>query len=284
MVINALTVDVEEYYDTIEIREAAASRGGVSALPSRVEENTDRVLQALGATGVKGTFFVVGRVAERLPAMVRRIAREGHEIGCHSHVHELVSGQTPEAFREDTRRARSAIEDAGGAPVLGYRAPTFSIGPGQRWAYEILAEEGFRYSSSVYPIRHDRYGQPHAPRVPTVVAGAGSGALWEVPIGTFRLAGVNLPIGGGGYFRLLPYAVVRAGLRSVNEREGQAVVFYFHPWELDPDQPRLPMSWHHRFRHYVNLSRVEGKLRRLVRDFRFGPVSALVDSLEPARR
>ena len=271
---NALTVDVEEYYHAIIFREA--TEGHTDGLDSRVEASVQRVLALLAAHDTKATFFVLGQVAAAHPAMIRKIAGEAHEIACHGYHHELVSRQTPLEFRTDIHQAKVLLEDITGERVLGYRAPNFSIGHDQAWAHDILAEEGFRYDSSVYPILHDRYGDRTAPRFPYAIRRNGQPTLIECPIGTTRLFGVNLPIGGGGYFRLLPVNFFRLGIERVNRREGQPVVFYFHPWELDPDQPRPSMSWRHRFRHYVGLQRQEAKLSRLLRDVRFSTVQRLL--------
>ena len=266
---NALSVDMEEYYHGMEF-EAALPSGARERLPSRVEFNTGLVLDLLARRGVSATFFVVGKVAEAHPALVRRIARAGHEVACHSYRHELVSRQSPQDFRSDVHRAKAALEDLTGQAVIGFRAPNYSIGRGQAWAWPILLNEGFRYDSSVYPILHDRYGDPSAPRFPYEVWRHGPQALIEFPIGTTRLFGLNLPIGGGGYFRLFPELSAR-GIARVNAAERRAVMFYFHPWELDPDQPRPAMPLHHRFRHYVNLGRCERKLDALLLRFRFAP-------------
>jgi len=270
-IVNALTVDVEEYYHALVFREGApdAVSGG---LESRVEVSTGRVLALLAAREVKATFFVLGQVASDHPSIVQKIAGEGHEIACHGYAHEPVSRQTPGEFRADVRRAKAVLEDIVGEPVVGYRAPNFSIGPDQAWAYDVLLEEGFRYDSSVYPILHDSYGDRTAPRFPYEVRRNGHGSLVQVPIGTARVLGLNLPLGGGGYFRLLPSALFRSGIRRVNTHERQPVVFYFHPWELDPDQPRPTMPWRHRFRHYVGMTREEAKLSGLLRDVRFSTV------------
>lgn len=269
-VCNALTVDVEEYYHGMEF-EAAVPPDDRRHLPSRVEASVDRVLRLLDASRVHATFFVLGSVARAHPAMVTRIAEAGHEIACHGDAHELVPRQTPAEFRADVRRARESLEDIVGHAVIGYRAPNYSIREETAWAFDVLLEEGFRYDSSVYPIHHDRYGFPAAPRFPYRLRGRGEQALWELPLGTVRALGLNFPIGGGGPFRLFPYVFFRAGIRRVNWREGQGVTFYFHPWELDPDQPRPPMPFLHRFRHYVNLDRSEAKLARLLHDVRFAP-------------
>ena len=273
-VVNVLSVDVEEYYHATIFREGIGGRAAGSFV-SRVEESMDRVLALLADADVRATCFVLGEVAAAHPATVRKIAGEGHEVACHGYRHELVSRQSRQRFRADIGRAKRLLEDISATSVIGYRAPNFSIGVGQTWAYDILIEEGFRYDSSVYPILHDRYGDRDSPRFPYEVRRNRHGGLVEVPIGTTRLLGVNLPIGGGGYFRLLPPALVRGGIKRVNTTEGQPIVFYFHPWELDPDQPRPSMRWRHRFRHYVGLEKEEAKLSRLLRDFRFGTIQRI---------
>jgi polysaccharide deacetylase family protein (PEP-CTERM system associated) len=277
MIMNALTVDVEEYYH------AAIFRNGIRRLPgqtfeSRVEGSMDRLLSLLKRHHSKGTFFVLGEVAAAHPSLVRRIAEEHHEVACHGDRHEDVNRQNPREFRLDIRRAKAQIESIIGEPVIGYRAPNFSIGPAQSWAFEILAEEGFQYDSSLHPIHHDRYGQPNAPRFPYQVWGNEVSSLTEFPIGTARMMGMNLPIGGGGFFRLLPFPLIRLGIRRVNLREEQPVKFYLHPWELDPGQPRPPMAWRHRFRHYVGVEKEAGKLARLMALFRFGTVRDILQS------
>jgi len=267
-VVNALSVDVEEYYHAVVFREGTRGIPGHAFL-SRVEESVGRILALFAKRNVRATFFVLGEVAGGHPAMVRKIAREGHEVACHGDRHELVCRLTPPEFRADVRRAKRLLEDLTGQPVVGYRAPNYSIGRRESWAYDVLLEEGFRYDSSVYPILHDRYGQPGAARFPHAIRRNGREHLIEFPIGTARFLGLNLPIGGGGYFRLLPFAVIRYGIRRVNAREGQPIMFYLHPWELDPGQPRPPMPWRHRFRHYVGLRTMEAKLTSLLRRFRF---------------
>jgi polysaccharide deacetylase family protein (PEP-CTERM system associated) len=268
---NVLSVDVEEYFHGMEF-ESAVPFNQRGILPSRVEENTDRVLALLHDHKVQATFFTVGQIAEQHPGMLRRIAAEGHEVACHSYRHELVFRQSAEEFRIDVRRAKGVLEDITGAEVVGYRAPNYSIHSDQPWAYDVLLEEGFRYDSSIYPIIHDRYGQVDAPRFPYEIRKSGGLALIEFPIGTVRICGVNFPLGGGGYFRLLPEVLTRCGIQRVNAKERHPIMFYFHPWELDPDQPRPPMPWQHRFRHYVGIEKQEAKLSRLFTHLSFAPV------------
>jgi polysaccharide deacetylase family protein (PEP-CTERM system associated) len=220
-------------------------------------------------------------VAERHPHLVRSIVQAGHEIASHGYGHHLVYEQTPQAFREDVRRARRLLEDTAGCPVVGYRAPSYSITRRSLWALDVLIEEGYRFDSSIFPIRHDRYGIPDAPRHVHRVTRQ-SGPLTEVPPSTLRMGRVNLPIAGGGYFRLLPYAWTRWGIRRLNQLERRPAVFYLHPWELDPAQPRLPASPLGRFRHYRNLSEVEPRLTRLMADFRFDTVSTVIRQAEAA--
>jgi polysaccharide deacetylase family protein (PEP-CTERM system associated) len=284
VITNALSVDVEEYYHAAIFQRGTRALGS-RRFESRVEASVDRLLGLMSEHRVRGTFFVVGEVAAGHPAMVRRIAGEGHEIGCHSDRHQSVNVQSPAEFQADTRQAKARIEDALGEAVVGYRAPNFSIGPAQAWAYPILLEEGFRYDSSLYPIHHDRYGQPAAPRFPYEIYGTGPLSLMEFPIGTARLLGVNLPIGGGGFFRLLPIALTRAGIAHVNAAERRPVMFYMHPWELDPEQPRPPMAWRHRFRHYVGLEKEVAKLSALFDRFQFGTAFEVLQSQgQPVRR
>jgi len=266
-IVNALSVDVEEYFHAKVFQEGTG--GGIRGLESRVEASTERVLTLLASGKARATFFILGQVAAAHPALIRKITGEKHEIACHGDTHELVSRQTSKEFRADVRRAKAVLEDITGEPVIGYRAPNFSIGRAQAWAYEVLLTEGFRYDSSTYPIVHDSYGDRDAPRFPHDVWKNGTQRLIEFPIGTTRLLGVNLPIGGGGYFRLLPMALTRAGIRRVNTREHRPTLFYFHPWELDPSQPRQAMPWRHRVRHYIGMTREEQKLARLFRDVKF---------------
>jgi polysaccharide deacetylase family protein (PEP-CTERM system associated) len=266
-IVNGFSVDVEDYFH-VEALSAVVRPGDWDGLDYRVERNTHRMLELLGDAGVRGTFFVLGWIARRSPGLVREIHGAGHEVACHGMTHQLVYGQSRETFRSETSEAKQCLEQAIGAPVTGYRAATYSVTSDSLWALEILEEQGFRYDSSIFPIRHDLYGIPDAPRFPFR---PGPGALLEVPITTVEWLGQRLPCGGGGYFRLLPYALFRAGLRRVNTRDRQPGVFYCHPWEIDPEQPRIAgLSVRSRFRHYTNLGRMAGKLQRLLRDFRWG--------------
>jgi polysaccharide deacetylase family protein (PEP-CTERM system associated) len=282
MIMNALTVDVEEYYHAAIFQRA--TRGLTSrSFESRVVGSMEQLLLLLDRHQSKGTFFVLGEIARAHPALVRRIAGEQHEVACHGDRHIDVCQQRPREFRADVRRAKRDIEQVIGQEVIGYRAPNFSIGPEETWAYEMLAEEGYQYDSSLHPIHHDRYGQPNARRFPHEVWDNGVTRLTEFPIGTARVLGVNMPIGGGGFFRLLPFSLIRLGMRRVNLREEQPFMFYLHPWELDTGQPRPPMSWRHRFRHYVGVDREAGKLARLMALFRFGTVKDILE-IHPVTR
>jgi polysaccharide deacetylase family protein (PEP-CTERM system associated) len=260
---NALTIDVEDYFQ-VEAFAGVIDRGDWETYPARVERNTGILLDLLAEARVSATLFTLGWVAERFPQIVRRITAEGHELASHGTDHHRVDQQSAEEFRADIRRAKAVLEDIGGTSVLGYRAPTFSISARSDWAYPILTEEGYRYSSSVYPIHHDVYGQADAPRVPF----SPYPGLIEIPLTTVRLFGCNFPTAGGGYFRLLPYAVTRRALRIARQQSQAPCVFYLHPWEIDPDQPRQTQAPRlSRFRHYLNLGRTEGRLRRLLGDF-----------------
>ncbi|MGZ3254090.1 MAG: XrtA system polysaccharide deacetylase [Burkholderiaceae bacterium] len=262
---NAMTIDVEDYFQVSAFAPHIA-RDSWATMPCRVEANVDRILALLNSTNVKATFFTLGWIAERYPAMVRRIVDNGHELASHGYGHLRASDQTAAEFSDDITRSKSLLEDIGGQKVLGYRAPSFSIGTKNLWALDSLLQAGYRYSSSIYPIQHDHYGMPDAPRF--AFYPNGKDGLLEVPITTVRMMNKNLPAGGGGYFRFFPYAVSRWFLQKVNQDDHQSGIFYFHPWELDPDQPRqLGVSAKTRFRHYVNLSRMEGRIKALTRDF-----------------
>jgi polysaccharide deacetylase family protein (PEP-CTERM system associated) len=264
--LNALTIDVEDYYQ-VSAFESVVRFEDWSRYESRVERNTHRLLELLDEHRTKATFFVLGWVAERCPKLIRGIAERGHEVASHGYSHRLVYLQTPEAFRDETRRSKKLIEDAAGCPIEGYRAASYSITRKSLWALRILEEEGFLYDSSIYPIHHDRYGLPDFPRF--CHRPLDDGRLVEIPLSTVRLAGWNVPVAGGGYFRLFPYAVTRWAVRHLNEKEGQPAIVYLHPWEVDHDQPRMNGSWLSRFRHYNNLEKTEPRLRLLLKEFRF---------------
>jgi polysaccharide deacetylase family protein (PEP-CTERM system associated) len=269
-IVNALSVDVEDYFQ-VSAMASVVVRDQWDSYERRVADNTNRLLQVLSDHAVRATFFTLGWIAEREPALIRRIVAEGHEIASHGYDHRLVYDQTPEEFRRDVRRAKGILESVGGTGVFGYRAPSYSVTGRSLWALEVLAEEGYLYDASIFPIRHDRYGIPNAPRHPHLV-GSEARPLLEIPASTARLCGMNLPIGGGGYFRLLPYWWTRWGIARVNKVERRPAVFYLHPWEIDADQPRLKAPWVSAFRHYTNLRLTEGRLHRLLVDFRFDTI------------
>lgn len=263
---NALTIDVEDYFQVSALAPHFA-REDWESVPCRVERNVELILGLLDQRGAKATFFILGWVAQRYPHLVRSIAAGGHEVASHGHSHERASAMTPAAFLADIALAKKLLEDICGRAVTGYRAPSFSIGMGNLWAHDTIAEAGYVYSSSVYPVKHDHYGIPDAPRFPYRL---GSGLI-EIPVTTLRWMGRNWPAGGGGYFRLLPYAVSRWQIAKVNRDDQRPAIFYFHPWEVDPGQPRVAAaSAKTRFRHYVNLHRTEHRLKRLLADFNWG--------------
>ena len=270
-VVNAMTVDVEDYFQASAF-DRFVSRTTWFERESRVVGNTHRLLEFFHRHNVHATFFILGWVAERFPALVREIASCGHEIASHGFHHQLIYTLTPEQFREDVRRAKAVIEDAGSCQVNGYRAPSFSIVRSSVWALDVLIETGHTYDASVFPIHHDRYGIPDAPRRAHLIERP-AGTIVEVPASTVRVAGANLPIAGGGYFRVLPYAFTRWGINRLNAT-GAPAVFYIHPWEIDPEQPRLPVSRMTGLRHYSNLGGTLQRMDRLVRDFRFDTVTA----------
>ena len=273
-IVNAMSIDVEDSFqvsafDHVVPRETWGQR------ESRVCANTERLLALFEERGVRATFFILGWVAERFPELVRRIAALRHEIACHGYGHRLVYEQSPEEFRQDVRRAKALLEDISTVPVHGYRAPSFSITQRSLWALDVLIEEGYQYDASVFPIHHDRYGIPGSPRHVHVVKRA-SGSIVEAPASTLRYGGVNVPIGGGGYFRLLPYRWTQKGIERLNRVEQRPAIVYLHPWEIDAAQPRIevaPVTW---FRHSVNLAKTESRLARLLRDFRFSTVANMV--------
>jgi len=271
--LNAMTVDVEDYVH-VSAFAGVIRMDDWDRYESRVERNTQRLLDLFDAHNVRATFFVLGWVAQRQPALIREIASRGHEVASHGLTHQLVYNQTPGVFREETRVSKVLLEDLVQRPVLGYRAASYSITRRSLWALDILAELGFRYDSSIFPVRHDRYGIPDAQIAPYMHETATGSRLVEFPLTTKKLFGYRLPVAGGGYFRLLPYAVTQAAFRSINQIERRPFIFYLHPWEIDPEQPRIRAGALSRFRHYTNLSRCEGRLDRLLGQFTFGTVEA----------
>lgn len=282
---NYLSIDVEDYFQ-VSAFENVSLRCNWDQRELRVEANTERVLQLLETNGVKATFFVLGWVAKQSPQLVRTIAAQGHEIASHGFAHRRVCNQEREEFRQDIRRSKGLLEDISGQQVLGYRAPSYSISPQCFWAFDELHAAGYRYDSSIFPIQHDYYGISDWPRFRSLAAPDDAGAwhpsrcempdcpsLLELPITTLQFMGFNLPIAGGGYFRLIPYEVTRLGLRRINRKDAKPFVFYIHPWELDPHQPRFAEAgWKSRFRHYLNLTKTEERLGRLLNDFNFIPL------------
>lgn len=268
---NALTIDVEDYFQVAALAEAV-DRDDWSSMEYRVEANTDRLLALFDEHQTKATFFTLGWVAERSPALIRRIRDAGHEIASHGYSHQLIYTQTPEVFREETRKSKTVLEDITGNAVTGYRAASYSITSKSRWALDILCEEGFTWDSSIFPVHHDRYGMPGTPHEPYLLQTPNGGTLTEFPLSTCPIGQYRLPIAGGGYFRLFPYGLSRWGLGKIN-KAGQPFIFYLHPWEIDTEQPRLKVKALSRFRHYNNLGKCMGRLERLLGDFRFGSVS-----------
>jgi polysaccharide deacetylase family protein (PEP-CTERM system associated) len=267
-VVNALSIDVEDYFQVSAFAQHIP-RKEWDTLTCRVEQNVDRILGLLAENNVRATFFTLGWVAERYPSLVRRIAQAGHELASHGFAHRRATEQQEGEFLADIRLAKAVLEDVAGQDVVGYRAPSFSVGPESPWAVDCIAEAGYRYSSSIYPIRHDHYGLPDAPRFAHEV----KPGLLELPVATVRFLDFNWPAGGGGYFRLLPYVVSRWSIRRINTVDRKPALFYFHPWELDPEQPRVKgIGAKTRFRHYVNLRRMQSKLRGLLSDFQWDRV------------
>jgi polysaccharide deacetylase family protein (PEP-CTERM system associated) len=278
---NAMTVDVEDYFQ-VSAFEPYIARDDWDLLPARVERNTDRLLTLFAEFGVKATFFTLGWIAERHPDLIGRIVDNGHELACHGYSHVRATEQSQEAFRQDVLRARGLLEDIGGAPVKGYRAPSYSIGAKNLWALDVLEEIGFEYSSSIYPVKHDLYGMPEAPRF--AFRPTNTGRILEIPVTTVAVCNRNFPCGGGGYFRLFPYLLSKWAIHRVNRKDGQAAVFYFHPWEIDPDQPRQnAIDMKTRVRHYLNLSRMEFRLRQLLRDFQWDTMESIFLARGPER-
>lgn len=261
---NAMTVDVEDYFQ-VSAFESVISREDWGSIPMRVEQNMDRILAMFSRHGVKATFFTLGSIAERYPGMIRKLVAEGHELASHGWDHTRATEQTPDQFREDVARTRKTLQDIGGVDVNGYRAASYSISTQNLWVHDVLADEGYVYSSSVAPLAHDLYGIPDAPRFSYETA---NGRLTEIPVSTRTVLGKTLNVGGGGWFRLFPYAFSKWAIKQINQADGQSAHFYFHPWEVDPEQPRVEgASAKSRFRHYLNLDRMENRLDCLLQDF-----------------
>jgi polysaccharide deacetylase family protein (PEP-CTERM system associated) len=276
-VVNAFSIDVEDYFQVAALA-PAVPRESWPTREYRVERNTEVILNLLAERGIRGTFFILGWCAERSPNLIRRIAGAGHEIACHGFSHRLIYEQTPEEFREEARRSKHFLEDTIGASVTGYRAASFSITKRSLWALDALIDLGFEYDSSVFPIRHDRYGIPGASRDIGPITAPSGRTIVEFPMSAASFGGVRVPVSGGGYFRLLPYAVTRAGLKQINAKTGQPFTFYLHPWEVDPEQPRVKVKAFSRFRHYNNLHKCEGRLRRLLGEFQFSTMRDVLES------
>ncbi len=275
--LNALTIDLEDYFNA-SVFDPIYTRQDWPALESRVAANTHIVLELLARHGITATFFVLGWIAERHPDLIKTVRRAGHEVASHGYQHELIYSLSREGFRHDVRRSKRLLEDLTGAEVIGYRAPSWTITNRSLWALEVLVEEGFQYDSSIFPIHHDRYGIPGAERFPYVRPTA-AGNLLEFPPSTARWLTRNLPVAGGAYLRILPYRYIQWGLRRIERLENKPVVVYFHPWEIDGAQPRVPMNVLSRFRHYTNLTQMQSKLERLFTDFQFGTVQAVAQML-----
>ena len=277
VVTNAFSVDVEDYFH-VSAYNAVIDRNDWDSLPSRVEQNTDKMMSILDDHDTKGTFFVLGWVAERYPALVKRIAEEGHEVACHGMSHRLIYVQGRDQFKAEARDSKALLEDITGKAVNGYRAASFSITKASLWALDDLAELGFKYDSSIYPIHHDRYGIPGAPDDPFIYDSGNGHSIIEFPLSTVKFAGLKVPISGGGYFRIYPYRITRAAWRKLAARRRPAV-FYAHPWEIDPDQPRFPAGFLSNFRHRINLDKCESRLRNLLGEFKFTTMSATLGGL-----
>ena len=274
---NALTVDVEDYFQVSAFAKSV-NQNDWDNYPLRVEKNTQRLMDVFDEAQVKATFFVLGWVADRNRGLIKEIAQRGHEVASHGYSHQLIYNQSQEVFREETIRSKLLLEDIVQAPVRGYRAASYSITRDSLWALDVLAEAGFDYDSSIFPIRHDRYGIPDAKEIPHILKTPQGHSLVEFPLSTAKIFNYKLPVAGGGYFRLYPYALTYAGLRQVNSRQ-QPFIFYLHPWEIDPDQPNVETGWFSRFRHYNNLEKCEPRLQRLIKDFQFDTAWQVLNSL-----
>jgi polysaccharide deacetylase family protein (PEP-CTERM system associated) len=281
-IVNAMTVDVEDYFHVAALAKSI-DRSRWNDMEYRVEANTKRLLDLFDESAIKATFFVLGWVAQRSPELVREIHRRGHEIASHGMSHKLVYNQTPQEFFAETRDSKALLQDIVGVPVSGYRASTYSITKRSLWALDVLCDLGFKYDSSIFPIQHDVYGIPDAPQSPSRIAAPNGKTIVEFPMSTATMLGVRVPVSGGGYFRLLPYALTRAGLRKLNERLRRPFVFYLHPWEIDPGQPRIKASMLSQFRHYTNIGRCEARLRLLIGNFRFTTMNNVLTGMDLLR-
>lgn len=275
--INALTVDVEDYFHVQAFADVIRPKDW-PRYPIRVENNTHRLLEILESYKVRATFFVLGWVAQHCPTLIREVSKAGHEVGSHGYGHQMIGRGNQKDFREDVRRSKSMIEDKIGLEVTSYRAPSYSITSRTLWALEILKEEGIQFDSSIFPIVHDQYGIPNSPRFPHYQFLEGGNRIAEFPPSTLRAYGMNFPVAGGGYLRLFPYSLTAWAIRRINEKEVQPAMVYLHPWEIDPEQPRVPSPWRSRFRHYQNLHSTEEKLTRLLDDFTWAPMSEVLSS------
>ncbi len=274
---NALTVDVEDYFQVSAFANTIDQKEWENQ-PLRVVNNTYKLLDLFDEYQFKATFFILGWVAERKQDLVLEIARRGHEVACHGYSHQLVYNQSPDVFRQETVLAKKILEDITQQPVLGYRAASYSITEKSQWALDILAESGFIYDSSIFPVRHDRYGMPDTPEHPYRLTTPAGHSIIEFPLSTVKIINYSLPIAGGGYFRLYPYWLSKMGLKQINRQQKQ-FIFYLHPWEIDPDQPKIAASWFSRFRHYNNLDKCESRLRNLMEDFQFGTTRDVLNTL-----
>lgn len=274
---NALTVDVEDYFQVSAFAENINQKDWENH-PLRVTSNTHKLLDMFDEYQLKATFFILGWVAERQKELVHEIANRGHEVACHGYSHQLVYNQSPEIFQEETVRAKNILEDIIQQPVRGYRAASYSITEKSKWALDILAESGFIYDSSIFPVRHDRYGMPDTPEHPYRLETPAGHSIIEFPLSTAKIINYRLPVAGGGYFRLYPYWLSKMGLQQIN-RQHKPFIFYLHPWEIDPEQPRIETSWFSRFRHYNNLDKCEDRLRNLMTDFQFGTTWDVLNTL-----
>lgn len=277
LVLNALTVDVEDYFQVSAFANSIDQKEWDNH-PLRVENNTLKLMDMFDEYQLKATFFILGWVAERKESLVREIARRGHEVACHGYSHQLVYNQSVEVFREETVRAKSILEDIIQQPIRGYRAASYSITEKSLWALDILVESGFVYDSSIFPVRHDRYGMPGTPEHPYRLKTPAGNSIIEFPLSTAKIINYKLPIAGGGYFRLYPYWLSRMGLKQINQQK-KPFIFYLHPWEIDPEQPRISASWFSHFRHYNNLDKCETRLRNLMTDFQFGTTWDVLNTL-----